>query len=207
MCLSLTSPKARALRHGDLSGALIHPAFVPIATLIGFIYWQDNHGHFDCGREDDLLEAAKASLMLLRAESTSHDRLLLLMQAYALMAWYFFWRSRVTLGYDSLRRAVEILRRLDLPALLLATVKGTADGGRVPGDISTDAWNDEEERVAAFSQLLFLDCVAQTLKAAKPWLSKEHIAIFFTLKVGRAFGPQSTVHLRAVDDCSCGLGR
>ena len=191
MCLSLTSPKAQALRRGDLSGALIHPALVPIATLIGFVYWQDNHEHFDSGREDGLLEAAEASLMLLRAESTSHDRLLSLMQAYTLMGLYLFWQSRVALGYDSLHKAAEIVGRLDLPATLLATVNGIADGGRVPGDISMDAWSDEEERVAAFSQLLFLDCDAQTLKSAKPLLTKEHIADFLTLKVCDACRLQS----------------
>ena len=194
MCLSLTSSKAQALRRGDLSGALIHPAFVPIATLIGFMYWQDDHGKFDSGREDDLLEAAKASLMLLRAESTSHDRLLSLMQAYTLIGWYFVWRNRLALAYDSFQKAVEIVGRLDLPGLLLATVNGAADGGRVPGDISMNAWSDEEERVAAFSQLVFFDRDVHTFKSAKPLLAEEHVMVFLTLKVRGAFGFRATVH-------------
>lgn len=183
--MTLTDAKVEAIRRGDLSGAVIHPVIIPLATLMGLLWWQEMYTEFDTGREEKLVQAAEASIVLLLSEegTMTRSRITLVMNAHTILGFYYLWRTQTQPGFGHLMKAADATKRLDVPEMLRELSGTVPNNLREPGLLSVNAHNEEEENVSNFCQILFLDCDARTLLQNAPLLiAEEDIDHFLTLK-------------------------
>lgn len=185
MFIALTSERSNALLHGDLSGLVLHPVLVPIATLIGFVAWQEETTLYDASREDVYFAAADVALELLLQEEgiLTVDVLTVQIQAHAWLAFYHFWRSYPPQGFRLLQKAIATSARLGfLDSIFTEPTKQPAMGP-TQSVCYNEARDDREERIAAFCQLVHHDYDSRSMLASSGIMSNKDINLFLALKV------------------------
>lgn len=187
MCITFTTEKAEALRCGDLSGSVIHPIFVALATLLGYVYWQDANSKYDFAREQEFLLAVDAALLLLKSEEgfLSEAKLLILLRASCLLAYYHFWRMNLEPGMYHFNKSAWVAKYLGFPSIIQSHTISIPPGGRASGKICVDAWDEQEERVTALCQAVYIDSDVQLYKSGEPVVADEIVDAMFQLKVRR----------------------
>lgn len=187
MCIALTSVKNAALEYGDLSGRVLHPVLVPIATLIGFVAWQEATAEYDAAREDIYCAAANTALeMLLQQEGVLATELSTVhVQAHGWLSFYYFWRSRLLLGFRHLRKAITAVARLGITELIFSNSVGRPRHGPFQLLPYHEAKDNREESIAAFCQLLYFDCDSSIMLASThdSLLLNDGVDQFLTLRV------------------------
>lgn len=181
----MTPARANALLCGDLSGAIIHPIFIALATLIGFMYWQDAIGQYDIAQEDDFLREVDTAMELMRAEEglVTDIKLATVMQAHALLAFYSFWRQQLRRGLDNLFSAIGIAKRFDFVEIVGNQLPIISGDHRALGAVSIEARHDQEELISAFCQLIYIDCSVQVVQGIEPFFADARVDTLYQLKV------------------------
>lgn len=188
-CLPFTSAKTEALRCGDLSGSIIHPVFVPLATLLGYMLWQETNAKFDIAQEQEHLKAVDTAVLLLRSEEgiLSEKKLIVLLQAHILLLFYYWRRKNTLLGTYHYTKCVWIAKHIGFYDIITANVYDVSATRRPPGFIALEAADEQEERVATLSQIVYIDSDVQIYKSMDPKVADETTDSLFHLKVRLIF--------------------
>ncbi|KAF9525601.1 hypothetical protein CPB83DRAFT_909072 [Crepidotus variabilis] len=158
---SYTRDKWRALREGDASCSVIHPAVVHVAQLFGARIANRHRIEMALVDEEQHLNNA---LMLLTILPMSVPEAVAHIQCYSLLAVHYMKRRDITTGRDWLLKADNLVRQFNLhinpPADGVnrnARHEGLDDGHPYKDLISFD---EEDEMRDALCQLLYIDSVS-----------------------------------------------
>ena len=134
--------KWKAVKEGDHSGQVVHPALIHLAQLIGGVLWRMHN------KTDSLIIHEEVELRnALRALDQRPDPSTLL-SIDCLLAWYFLYRRQVDEGRSYLVRAYQVV--VDYGLQLIPPGPDTVTGIVEPDE-------DTKELITALSQLLYLD--------------------------------------------------
>ncbi|KIP05150.1 hypothetical protein PHLGIDRAFT_164927 [Phlebiopsis gigantea 11061_1 CR5-6] len=139
----LRDTKWQAVRSGDLSGRVIHPAVVYVAQLVGCFLWKLRH------KTDVLVlsEDIEIRNVLNAVEALPPDPATLVM-IYTVLGEYLLFKQQRELGRDYLVRASRVLAPQDLQ-LAAPSLEGLSS--------HTEPDEDTKEYLSAMAQLLYID--------------------------------------------------
>ncbi|KAJ7185400.1 hypothetical protein C8R46DRAFT_1060420 [Mycena filopes] len=167
--LDVTPEKQKAILRGDTSGAVIHPIFIPVAQLMGYLIAADEAAEAICSEEEystpseDEVEQRLRVLNLLDSPTAALDPLTHI-QVYKLLAQYCGQRA----DYEGFRiylfSASEVALDHDTALGLddSFTPERSLDN---PSDVARDA---AEEARAALAHMVYLDMASNVVIKSHP---------------------------------------
>lgn len=156
--LSIPDDKFSAIRSGDTTGKVVHPALVYIAQMWGCLLWQNEH---QCSNPTTQLEQLQAVLRSL--EMRPHPGPVTVIQAHTLIALYLFTTFELEEGHRHLLKAGEVALQYDR----------TGPPKARPANDTAPSKQQliEDEYSAAICQLLYLDKCCELVLQIPPSFS------------------------------------
>lgn len=155
----LRESKLKAIKEGDYSGKVVHPALIHLAQLIGGVFWLMH------SRSDALIINEEIEL---RNTQRALDHLpdpATMLSIYCLLAWYHLYKRQLEDGRNMLVKGYQHVMEYDLQL-----VKPRPDA--VTNLAEPD--DDTKEVLVGLSQLLYLDKAAMIVLNMPSVLNDEY---------------------------------
>ncbi|KAJ7255848.1 hypothetical protein B0H12DRAFT_1113067 [Mycena haematopus] len=154
--LKITAEKRTAIASGDSSGSVVHPIFIPLCTLLGYLLASQEDGKRDVYREREAVQRARVLALLDTLAGSETPDPLTLVQVYILLASYYAQRENIR-GYH------EYLGNASNVALRHHAALGLDDSNSesAPPIWSGLSKEPREEGRYALAQLVYLEAAAQ----------------------------------------------